>query len=132
MHESRTVLKLAEINLKLSDATLIINKTLSPVLFFSFGITFSMLSIFVFLLLFIGEYWIEITWFAIVNSSLNMHLFLVMLGVIWACEATIGEGKTSVKLLFRALITSKNDEKNKKVSFRNYIKIYEMCFHHYL
>lgn len=120
MHNSRTVQKLAEINLKLSDATLMINKTLSPVLFFSFGITFSMLCIFVFLLLFIGEYWIEITWFAVVNSSLNMHLFLTMLGVVWMCEATVEECKTSVKLLFQALITSEDDEKNKKVSFFKY------------
>lgn len=119
MNEAKTVENLAKIHLKLSDATSIINKILSPVMFFSFGVTFAMLCIFVFLILFIGEFWSEFTWFAIVNASLNLHMYLVMFGVIWSCAQTVEESKISIKLLFRALINSENDIKNKRVNIIN-------------
>lgn len=107
--------KLSEIHLKLSEVSSQINKIFSPLMIFSFGITFCMLCVFVFTVLFIGEYWFNLTWFAITNGLLNIHLFLTMLGVLWACEATVGEGRKGIKLLFWAMNDSNDRDKNEKV-----------------
>lgn len=96
--------KLATSHLKLLRASDIINKTLSPILTFSFGVTLCKLCIFAFTaVVYYEEFWIKMTGFAITNSVLYFHLFGVMLGVLWACETTTKEENEIIKHLFQAL-----------------------------
>lgn len=98
-----SIIKLSEIHLKLANASILINKIFSPLMAFSFGITFCMLCVFVFTLLFVGLYWTKLTMFAVTNAALYIHMFLTMLGVLWICDATVEDGNEASKLLFQSL-----------------------------
>lgn len=105
------------IHMTLIDVLQIINETYSPLMVFSFGITFAMSCVFVFVnTVCFSEFWLQYTWFALSHTALNVHVVVVMLFVLWGCEATETEGKKALSFLFREIITSNNQEICKKVS----------------
>lgn len=111
--DKRTLKQLTKIHLKILDSSALINRTLSPVMIYSFALSFLMLCIFIFsMFIFPKEFWIQFTCFAIANAMMNVHYIILMIGVVWACESTVGEEKNCGKLLFRILMHDDADTAN--------------------
>jgi hypothetical protein len=103
--------------LKLLTASTLVNETLSPLMMFACGISFAMISIFLFsLFIFTADFWRSYTWFAVANSLLNCHLCLTVCGLLWSCEATARDEEKIVRRLFNNMIESNDVGKRENVS----------------
>lgn len=108
---------LSRIHLKLLDAAAIVNRVLSPLMIFSFALTFCMFCVFLFTLFIYAVFWVQYPWFGLANFFLNIHMYFVMLGVLWVCETTVKEERRTIKLLFQVMADSGSEAKNKTVKY---------------
>lgn len=109
VHDQNTIDELSRVHIKLYDASTIINRTLSPLLTFSFGITFGMLCMFLYSsVVFTADVWKKRIWFATAHSMVNFHLFAIMLGVLWAAETTTRVEREIIKHLFELVIQTED------------------------
>lgn len=111
------VMKLRQTHLKLIDAVNLINRNISPLLFFSFGLTFVMLCVSVFaFFLFTLPFFFLFPWFAISNTILNSHIFLVMLKVLLICHSTSKKETQVIMLLCQMTFNTNEKHRRNKVS----------------
>ena len=126
-----TVQKLAIVHLKLLDMTNLINQTLSPLMMFSFGISFALFCVFIFtVVVFPFQFFATFALFGISNVALKIHLFGTMLTVLWICETTASEQNKVINFLFQILLHSNNEQQKETVSFHlsDTIKLNKLFF----
>lgn len=109
--------KLSKTHLKIIDATNLINEILSPLLMYSFFLTFCVLCVFIFTtLIFTVQFFHRFLWFAILNTFLNVHLFLTMLKLLLLCYSTAKIEREIFELLCQVSFESNDQSLSDKVS----------------
>lgn len=94
-----------------------INRTLSPLLTFSFALTFGFLCIYIFnTVIAANELWTKMFWFAVANTMVNFHLFANTLVVLWTCESTTNVESEVLKHLFKLVIETDEIKRINKVN----------------
>lgn len=110
-----TIKKLLKTHLKFIDAVFLVNQILTPLLIFSFGLTFAMLCVFVFTFFLFTSHFQMLPWFVVSNAILHLHMFSVMLKLLLICDSTAKEETKVIKSLCQMSIDTENEQRRNKV-----------------
>lgn len=111
-----TIEKLRQLQLKLVECSSFVNESLSPLMIFTFAVSFALFCVFIFtIFIFPAEFWMKFKGFTVSLSLVNIHHILVLLTSVWACEATAKEQKELLDETFRVAIASDDSLLSEKV-----------------